>query len=170
MSTALPKEKVEQAINRLRPELRRLARRWFHRTWNGSPFYRHGSDAFARKYPEMEVTPEQRALMFELQQEGCSYREIEEIMHLYPNSGNDAYRCVKQHEALMARGLAPQPRIKRKSRATIGQLKKMAATFVPRTEKEQAEYLSIISIINNNGKKRKRPQHQETQPEQEAAV
>jgi len=164
MSTALPKDKVEQTIDRLRPELRRIARRWFHRTLNGDPFYRHGSDAFARKHPEFAVTPEQRAFMYELQQEGCSYREIEEILHLYPNSGNDAYRCVNQHNELIAAGVAPQSiRIKRKPRLTAAQLKKMVSTFVPRTPKEQAEYREIVAIVNSNGK-RKKQQHQEQHP------
>lgn len=157
MSTALPKEKVEQAIDRLRPELRRLARRWFHKTLNGDRYpYRHGSDSFARGNPELAVTPEQRALMYELNQEGCSFREIEEIMHLAPNSGNDAYRCCQQHETLLAAGMAPQPlRIKRKPRLTAGQLKKMVEGFVPRTQKEQAEYREIVAIVQTKVKKTK---------------
>lgn len=154
-STALPKEKVEQAIDRLQPDLRRLARRWFHRTHDGQPYpYRHSSEQHARQNPDFGVTNEQRALMFELKSEGCSFREIEEIMHLYPESGNDAYRAVKHWERLLSEGRAPKVsfRFKRTPRFNAGQLKRMVA-LVPKTTKEKAEYRMICRLMEENVKK-----------------
>jgi len=153
MSTALPSAKVEQAIDRLQPDIRRLARRWFHKTFNGQPFYRHGSDQFAKKEPAIAVTPEQRAFMYELKQDGCSYREIEEILHLCPASGMDAYRCVKQHESLLVEGKAPKIFKRRKPRLSANVLKQMVATFKPKSEKEKTEYRQIIQIVETNAKK-----------------
>lgn len=91
MSKPLPKQKVFQALEeKLSGRLKFLALKWF---FSQVP-YRRGSDLYARRHPETKVDASQMDLMVKMKENGLSFMEIEEVMHLTPASGNDAYRCI----------------------------------------------------------------------------
>jgi len=114
MSTALPRQAVEKAIDKLaKPELRRWCRRMYHKVLElkehgklkkkgvdqpDGNWYRLESETFARRMPELAITADDRAKMHELHNvHNCSFREIEEIFHLSPQSGNAASRGCNKH-------------------------------------------------------------------------
>lgn len=163
--TELPKDKVEAALDGLPEELRRKARRWYHRTIDEKDRhgerkaypYRHGSDQYGKDHSEFAVDDEQRELMFDLNQEGCSFREVEAIMHLIPNSGNDAQRCINKHiEALAAQGkLNFKP--KAKGRVSRAQALNIVKTYVRHANpaKAKAIYKAVSDIIPNEDARRR---------------
>lgn len=119
LCTELPAERVEAAIDRLPEYDRRRARRWFHKTYvnkNGvrKPYpYRRGSESYAEEHPEFGVPTDQREFMYTLNQHGMSFREIEAIMHLFPQQGNDAQRCINRHiEDMAGRSKDPKPKVR----------------------------------------------------------
>lgn len=89
------KESIEAAIQKLSPILQRLARKFYEK--NIRP--RSGA-VFNDVAPERSslITSYQRQLMASLHEHGVSFREIEEIMHLYPTNGNAAYRQIRKYK------------------------------------------------------------------------
>lgn len=67
---------------------------------------RHGSDAYARAHPLDAVREKEKLLMRRLHKLGLSFRALEEVFRLIPNSGNDAQRCVREAETLHRRKVA----------------------------------------------------------------
>jgi len=119
MSIALPRERLEAA-------LAKLPARWrspVESIWRKEMRYRKSSELYANKYARLETklkgeglsrsqvaerlekrgygpppTVEERALALRIR-EFLSYREIEEFLHLKPQSGNDAQRlCNSERE------------------------------------------------------------------------
>jgi hypothetical protein len=86
----LPHEKVADAIQKLPLRLRRIAARQFRRRTR-----RHGSDEFGKDHPNVAIKPEDRRVMDEMKRSGMSFRAIEDAWRLFPNSGNDAQRCIR---------------------------------------------------------------------------
>lgn len=147
MSTALPNDKIEMAIDRLEsePDLKESLRRAFHRKLNGKPYpLRHCSNKWAKNHPETAVTPKQRELAYKAQKAGCSYREIEGILHLGPDNGMDAYRCVKQHAAFL---LVSASRKKRKPLYNKAELSAMMDRIVPTAKRKTPEYRKIVQVF-----------------------
>lgn len=147
MSTALPKSKVEEAIARLPKDLRDKARKMFHKTMP----YRHGSETYARKHPELAVSASEKAFFYKLRRAGCSFREIEEIGHLYPNSGNDAYRIYHQYEdERKGKGRLS----KQKPRHSKTELRSFVKAYAEQRKPKQviAEFKEIIAVLSSKKK------------------
>ena len=72
---------------------------------------RRTSESFADENPDLAITNTQIKLCYKLRQSGCTLRQIERIMHLVPNSGNNAHRCIKLYEQrlLEAQAARQQP-------------------------------------------------------------
>lgn len=164
MSTALPRQKVELAHTKLDLNLRRRCDRWFRKTItveeNGqkvvkgidSPdgnWYRYGSDNYSKKCPELGVTDDQRALMYECHEAGMSFREIEETFHLSPQSGNDAQRCCRQHAALIQQGLVSKSArsAKLKSDLSRSQVVRVVQTYMKRKPKRANAVFKEIELL-----------------------
>ena len=173
MSTALPRQTVEKAIQKIaNPSLRRWAREMFHRVikvkehgkikrrgidQQAGNWYRYGSDQKGRGYaeagmPEMAVTPEDRAKMHELHKLGCSFREIEEIFHLYPQSGNGAQRCCDQHAEVRS----GSKKLRVKSRMTKAMFIGIAKNFLKQQKpnKAKAVFKEIEAILPGESRRR----------------
>jgi hypothetical protein len=101
MSTKLSREKAAVAVAQLPSELRVKARSWMKKR----VMDRYGSGTFNSRHPQRAVTERQKLLMRELHNAGLSFRVIERVMHLVPNSGNGAQRCVRE-AARLARRIA----------------------------------------------------------------
>lgn len=87
-----------EQIERLRtPRLKQIALRHL----NTQIRRRHGSDEYARLYPNRAVTLKEKLEMRELHKDGLSFRACEEVYHLIPNSGNGAQRCVRMASMIM---------------------------------------------------------------------
>jgi hypothetical protein len=97
MSIKLARPKVMEQIDKLPKTQRRLA---IQRLESALPRRRHGSPEYARQHPSLAVTMKEKLEMVELHkrhgsQKGLSFRALEEVYHLIPNSGNDAQRCIR---------------------------------------------------------------------------
>lgn len=92
VSKKLGREKVLEAIfnapKGMRPKLKRLL--------NAQIKDRQASDEWIKAHPEVKpVTRAQKMEMARLHDENdVSFRALESIYHLVPNSGMGAYRCV----------------------------------------------------------------------------
>lgn len=174
MSTALPRQAVEKAISKLtRPSLRQWARRTYFKTLEvkehgklkrkgidqpDGNWYRLESETFARKCPDLAITEEDRAKMFELHKLGCSFREIEEIFHLSPQSGNGAQRGCNRHEEMLKVGASGKKgKIKVKSRMTKAMFVSIAKNFLKQQKPQRAKavFKEIEAILPNESNRRK---------------
>lgn len=172
MSTALPRQAVEKAISKLRPNLRQWARRTYLRVLEvkehgklkkkgidqpDGNWYRLESETFARKCPDLAITAEDRARMFELHKLGCSFREIEEIFHLSPQSGNGAQRGCNRHEEMIKIGAGKKGKIKVKSRMTKAMFVNIAKNFLRQQKPQRAKavFKEIEAILPNESNRRK---------------
>lgn len=97
----LPHEKVASAIQELPVRLRRVATQQFRRRT-----LRHGSDEFGETHPKIAIKPEDRRIMDEMKRAGMSFRAIEDAWRLFPNSGNDAQRCIRMARKALRRAKA----------------------------------------------------------------
>lgn len=89
------KVKLERTLQRITDkDLQSAAYKWLRRNMP----LRKTSEAFANKYPERAITDTQLKLAYKLHKSGCTLRQIEQIMHLVPNGGNNAHRCIKAYE------------------------------------------------------------------------
>lgn len=196
MSTALPKETVEAAINEIgNLDLKRWSRRLFHKSVEvterggkivkrsiGSShgnWYRHGSEHYANlcaKIPrgkivpkpkehsavlgsDIAITAEDKARMWELNvKEKRSFREIEEIFHLSPQSGNDAQRCCREHAKLIRLGVASKRGMKIKPRMSKATFVSIAKNFLKRQRPQRAKavFKEIEAILPNAPERRHR--------------
>lgn len=96
-SKKLQEQKVMENIWKLPSELRGKAKNWLKKKVQD----RHGSESWAEEHPEaLPVTDQQCVLMKRMHDKGVSFRALESIFHLIPNSGNDAQRCVRRAEEL----------------------------------------------------------------------
>lgn len=92
-SKKLTPEKVLEAIWGLPAELRSDARSMLKKELAD----RQGSEKWIREHPKATpVTKAQKIKMALMHQHGASFRSLEAIYHLIPNSGNGAQRCVEQ--------------------------------------------------------------------------
>jgi hypothetical protein len=101
MSTKLEKSKASLAVTKLPSGLRVKARNWLGKR----VMDRYGSGSFLSRCPQRAVSDQQKVLMRDFHRAGLSFRVIERVMHLVPNSGNGAQRCVRE-AARSARRLA----------------------------------------------------------------
>ena len=74
--------------------LRRAVLEWLRKSMRD----RRTSESFAKSNPDIEITPSQLKLCHRMNKAGFTLRQIEKIMHLVPNEGNNAYRCIKMYE------------------------------------------------------------------------
>lgn len=179
MSTALPRQVVEKAISiklAKREDLRRWARKMYFKVLEvkehgklkkkgvdqpDGNWYRLESDTFARKCtaagrPELAISSEDRSRMYELHKLGCSFREIEEIFHLSPQSGNGAQRGCDHHAAMLKMG-AGKGKVKVRSRMTKAMFVNIAKNFLTRQKpkKAKAVFKEIEAILPNESNRRK---------------
>lgn len=156
----LPKERVEAAISTLSGSVRRRAARWYHSTVSyrdkktgRTEHGRRGSESFAAKYPDIAVTPKQDAFMWELHNHyGLSFREVEAIMKLRANQGNDAQRCINRHLAAQAEaGKANQPKYFSPQK-TLQVVQSYLRKVLP-PKRADIAFRKIIDIIPNHRRK-----------------
>jgi hypothetical protein len=151
MSTPLPKKRVEEALERLPSRLRKEAEVLWHRKMKD----RYPSDEYNEQHPRTAVTPDQVKLMVDLRKANLSFREIESIAHLIPNSGMGSYRVIRAYEE--AHGIHHRATRRRSPRLSLSQIVRAAKDYAAKKPaKVKAAFQPIIEMLKG---KRNRNSH-----------
>lgn len=148
MSIPLSKKKVEAAIDKLPKGLQAKAKAMFHSRME----LRHGSPAYARTHKN-GVSDEQGKFAVELRKHDLSFREIEGVLKLHPNSGNGAYRLVQAFNgSKKKKAVTATAKVMRQPVLSARQFKALAKRFVQNNPKAAKSVFKEVVLVKKGRK------------------